>query len=80
MTSRFEAFASAASSRAADPATNAAEAEVPEIVVVPPPTASTGMPTPGAAMNAAGPKLLPDQRLSAASVADTPTTCSSPAG
>src|SRR2546425_10982662 len=76
----FDAEGSFAINNAAAPATNAAEADVPLIVVVPPPTASVVIPTPGAAMNVSAPELLELHSKSDESVADTPITSASPAG
>src|SRR5947207_1069234 len=76
----LEADGSLAASRAADPATTAAEAEVPVMEVVPVPRASVVMPTPGAPRNVSAPELEPDHRASFWSVAETPTTLASPAG
>ena len=76
----FDAVGSADLSNAAAPATNAADADVPLIVAVPPPGASATMPSPGAARNASAPKLLNVDRLSLPSVVETPTTFASPAG
>jgi hypothetical protein len=51
----FEAAASKAASRAAAPATEAAEADVPPMVVYPPPASVVRIETPGAARKTASP-------------------------
>src|SRR4029450_2507892 len=76
----FDALGSAASNSAAAPATIAAEADVPVTLVVPPPTASASIPTPGAPIKGWGPELLPPHSASLSSVAETPTTFALPAG
>ena len=54
-TTAFDAVGSFATSSAAAPATNAAEAEVPVMEVVASPGASAVIPTPGAAMKVSAP-------------------------
>src|SRR5437764_2755067 len=76
----FEAEGSFACNSAASPATSAAEAEVPEIVVTPPPALSATIPTPGAAMKVSAPELENEASASLWFVADTPMTFASPAG
>jgi hypothetical protein len=60
----FEAEGSFAINRAAAPATFAAAAEVPVIVITPSPNMSAGTSTPGAPMKVSTPELLEAQRLS----------------
>src|SRR5437763_759029 len=76
----LEAEGSLATRRAAEPATMAADAEVPVMAAVPPPGASVVMPTPGAPRKVSAPELLPDHRASFWSVAETPMTLALPAG
>ncbi len=76
----LEASASSAASSAAEPATTAEEAEVPEMVLTPPPTAAAVTPSPGAAMKADSPRVLEAATVSPEVVFATPTTLAAPAG
>src|SRR4051812_44472 len=76
----LDADGSLAARSAAEPATMAADAEVPVTEVVPPPGASVVIPTPGAPRKVSAPELLPDHRASFWSVAETPMTVALPAG
>src|SRR6187200_3051882 len=87
-TTPFDSSGSFAASRAAAPATDAAAAEVPEMLTTSSPgwavagsnEAVVRMSTPGAAMKAAGPRLAEVATASEASVEVTPMTPRSPAG